>query len=201
MTKQEKLNKKLIVAVMHAYSHEIPALLAAGANPNQTVIYQGITTPLLLQVMRVMPALLDDFLEYGVRVDVQNGAGIGPLHLARDAEMVAKLIKAGASVRITNKGGATPLHVAGSQEMAELMVEAGADPHALCGDGMLPWEKIEQFTEFAAAEGATSDQLNRYRGGANWLRSRVEGAELIDLTPDVGMTPEEQTAKAQGGRI
>lgn len=201
MAKQWKLDKALVVAVMKGYGGDVPALLAAGANPNQTLTYKGITTPLLLPVLRWMPSQLDAFLAHGVFVDVQDAQGIAPLHQVVDIEVVKSLLRAGASVSVRNSAGATPLHVAMSREIAEVLVAAGADPFAISNEKLLPWQMVERLVAYAQSQNATQAQLHRIQEGADWLRAQVVGETLQGDTVQVAMTQEEQTAKAHGGRF
>ena len=201
MTKQWKLNKALVVAVMKGYSGDVPALLAAGANPNQTLTYKGVLTPLLLPVLRGMPSQLDAFLAHGAFVEVQDAHGIAPLHLAVEIDAVKKLLSAGASVSVRNSAGATPLHVAMSREIAEVLVAAGADPHAVSHEKLLPWQMVERLVAYVQTQNASPAQLHRIQEGADWLRAQVEGATLQADTVQVAITQEEQVAKTQGGRF
>ena len=71
-------------------------------------------------------------LEEGASVDVRDGGGHTPLHLAAATNMcdVAEvLLEYGANVNAENHSGATPLHLTAwfnSKETAELLVERGA---------------------------------------------------------------------------
>ncbi len=83
-------------------------------------------------------------LEEGCDVNVQDGGGHTPLHLAAATNMgkVAEvLLKCGAEVDARNRGGATPLHLAAwfnSRETAQLLVEFGAKVDAKDTAGNTP---------------------------------------------------------------
>lgn len=76
---------------------------------------------------------LCELLKYGVNVEIQNGRGWTPLHLAvvyERMDFIKELINNGANIQAKNKNGDTPLHVAslhGYAEIVRYLLKNGAD--------------------------------------------------------------------------
>ncbi|KNC51486.1 ankyrin [Thecamonas trahens ATCC 50062] len=108
-------------------------------------------SPVLPQQGRVVTALL----EHGADVEVRNGRGATPLHLAAKYGRIGPveiLLKAKASVLATNVDGATPLHLAAKYDHPEvvsrLLASPSADAAVVAGDasGRAPQHHAAQLS-------------------------------------------------------
>ena len=87
---------------------------------------------------------IQEQLNEGMGVNVRNGKGNTPLHIAAllgQTEIMKILIQKGADVNASNNDGATPLHAAalfGQAEAAEILLQNGADINSRYSDGTVP---------------------------------------------------------------
>ena len=74
-------------------------------------------------------------LGYGAQVNIRDGQGFSPLHLASSVACINLLVNAGADIKARNSSGHTPLHSicrgSGSLPLLQRLVEVGVDVDAV----------------------------------------------------------------------
>ncbi|MEM7393613.1 MAG: ankyrin repeat domain-containing protein, partial [Verrucomicrobiota bacterium] len=123
---------------MKFFIHFVPVCLLSGCNLHTDSVYLGRHEAKFLgHVNRGDLAAVEDFLDKGGNVNLQDEPGMTPLHHAvngnwkgKNREMVKLLIARGAHVNAIDDTHHTPLHMASNKEDAELLIDAGADVNA-----------------------------------------------------------------------
>jgi len=99
-----------------------------------------------------------ELLARGVEVNMADGAGITPLHLAAmrgHAKIVRTLLAAGAEVMAPDAAGRTPLHYAassGATDVISALLEAGAEVNAVDASGQTPLHYAARWARSEALE-------------------------------------------------
>lgn len=116
------------VAPMHLANTLGVAIDLIGAGADLAVKeFRGGNTPLHMSLKKNYPDIAQEILRKGVDVNVRNGSGDAPLHLARDTNITHSLIEEGADVNARNDASNTPLLLAEKVDIAEALIAAGAD--------------------------------------------------------------------------
>lgn len=86
--------------------------------------------------------MLELLLSYGADVNLKDGSGNTPLHVAHNPEIAKFFLDQGLDIEARNDSGWTPLHHAVNYEriaVARFLCKQGADPNAKSNGGWSPW--------------------------------------------------------------
>ena len=116
----------------------VALLLLSSCGPHIDSIYLGKKeSNFLSEVCRGDQIAVQDFLDNGGNINLQDEPGMTPLHHAvnedwrgKNLEMIRLLIERGADVRALCDLHYTPLNLASNKEHAQLLIDAGADVNA-----------------------------------------------------------------------
>lgn len=138
-------NSALYVAIHKADLAEVRTLLDRGANPNSTIVRQGILerftrynsksppAPLVVAILEKQPEIVKVLLEKGAKVNFQDAAGFTPLeHAMSDGnpDIIGALLQSGADAKMESKFGFPLVFEAacrGKDEALKLLLSSGAD--------------------------------------------------------------------------
>ncbi|CAG0884303.1 unnamed protein product [Cyprideis torosa] len=119
---------------------------------NETTIFNG-NTPLFIASEENRHSVVEVLLGHGADPNITNEGGISPLHVARSAETVERLIEGKANVNAKTECGETPLLFASrcssNHSVCEALLAHGADPNITDN------EKTSPLHETMLAETAT----------------------------------------------
>jgi hypothetical protein len=96
--------------------------------------------------VQIILKMLKLLLDHGADVNLKDGDGIAPLHIAivtePDKRVIDLLLAAGANINIRNSKQNTPLHLCASHGMQidilQMLVEHGSDVNAINAEGSTP---------------------------------------------------------------
>lgn len=162
----------LMVAAANAHLELVKVLLAAGANPNATIVtMHSISTPLGSAVRGKSTEVVDVLIGAGAELNPKKN--IFPLFFAveqNDAVMVRELIARGADVNLKNIRGMTALILASGSstpEVVKVLLDAGADVSLRDEDGHTALTSAEDAVKFYGEAGDREDIIRMLkRAGA-----------------------------------
>lgn len=200
--KQWKLDTWLKRSILERDVEDARKSLAAGADPNHSMVEGEIRSLPLIQAATKHADLVEVLLEYGADVSARDWLGATALHFANDPDIIIKLLAAGADPKAKSNDGSTALHASTSVKKVQLLIDAGADPMALNAKGELPWQAIEALLgRMDTSAVSLSPPVQSCQAAINMLRSLAQNESLHDATTRVQMTAEDETKKVQDGRF
>jgi len=175
-----QLNGSYLVAIQYGDVEQCAALLAAGADADQTFKINSITRPALcLGVERGAYPLVELFLRSGVTVNRRDSLGYTPLHVAVEMgydTIVDLLLANGADVNAANDRFVTPLHAAakrGALNIASKLFDHGCDISRMDDNG-------KSALNYACATPITNKQL---------IHFLLDNGSIPDQADHYGQTP------------
>ena len=148
----------------HLLLTTIAAVVLAGCGSHIDSVYLGRAEANMLgDVSRGDIQAVEEYLDKGGNVNLQDEPGMTPLHHAVNADwkgshlkMVKLLIERGANVNVIDDTHHTPLHWASNKETAELLIDAGANVNAKT-------KRSGETLLFSAASGAAQGHSKSYQ--------------------------------------
>ena len=148
----------------HLLLTTIAAVLVVGCDPHIDSIYLGRSESKFLGVVNSGDIqAVEEYLDKGGNVNLQDEPGMTPLHHAVNADykgshlkVVKLLIERGANVNAIDDTHHRPLHWASYKETAELLIDAGANVNAKT-------KRTGETILFSAAHGAAQGASKSYQ--------------------------------------
>lgn len=126
-------------------------------------------------------------VKHKLPLDIKNGDGHAPLHIASDPSVVKALLDIGADVNITTEEGDTPLHIAsanGSMEVVKILYQHNAGINVKNKEGNTPLMNAVIYSQLPVATYLLFSGADpRIKNKNSWtaLHYAAEGAKCDEL--------------------